>query len=108
MAPHHWQLIGSYPIFESGAATPEACDFSRSGQNTVRGYCHRCDRVDYHTAKVPLTGMIQVNVLDPDGNHIEVQFEATEAGAALGAEDRYGDAAPCVPTRSTRKVKRPA
>ena len=62
-------------------------------------------KVDYNTVKVPLTGMIQVNVLDPDGNHIEVQFEAAEAGATPEAMDRYGDASPALPTRSAKKVK---
>ena len=50
------------------------------------------------------TGMIQINVLDPDGNHIEIQFGAAEADAATDVLDRTGDASPALPTRR-KKVK---
>ena len=38
----------------------------------------RKKKVEHNAIRVPLTGNIQINVLDPDGNHIEVQFAGTE------------------------------
>lgn len=38
----------------------------------------RQQRAAYDISLVPGTGNRQVNVLDPDGNHIEVQFAGTE------------------------------
>lgn len=38
----------------------------------------RRSNVAYEIALVPGSGNRQVNVLDPDGNHIEVQFAGTE------------------------------
>ena len=38
----------------------------------------RRSRTAYEIALVPGSGNRQVNVLDPDGNHIEVQFAGTE------------------------------
>ncbi len=35
-------------------------------------------RTAYQISVVPGSGVRQVNVLDPDGNHIEVQFAGTE------------------------------
>jgi catechol 2,3-dioxygenase-like lactoylglutathione lyase family enzyme len=35
-------------------------------------------KIAYQISLVPGSGRRQVNVLDPDGNHIEVQFEASE------------------------------
>ena len=64
--------------------------------------------VEHNAVRVPLTGIIQINVLDPDGNHIEIQFGAAEADAAPDAMDRVGDASPALPTRRARKMKQPA
>jgi hypothetical protein len=47
--------------------------------------------------------IIQINVLDPDGNHIEVQFGAAEADAVSDVLDRTGDASPALPTATRRK-----
>ncbi len=38
----------------------------------------RRQRTAYQISVVPGSGVRQVNVLDPDGNHIEVQFVGTE------------------------------
>jgi catechol 2,3-dioxygenase-like lactoylglutathione lyase family enzyme len=46
----------------------------------------RAQRVEYRLTTVPDTGNTQVNVYDPDGNHIEIQFAAEEARAARAAE----------------------
>lgn len=65
--------------------------------------------VDYTLVKVPLTGIIQVNVLDPDGNHIEVQFAPAEADQVTGAEDRSRSATTNVPEKRARaRQKQPA
>lgn len=55
--------------------------------------------IDYTLVKVPLTGNIQVNVVDPDGNHIEVQFSGAEADQVTGAEDRSRAATTNAPER---------
>lgn len=52
----------------------------------ARGMASFLDRlkargVDYDIATVPDLEIRQVNVWDPDGNHIEVQFEPDEAQA---------------------------
>ena len=64
----------------------------------------RKKKVEHNAVRVPLTGIIQINVLDPDGNHIEVQFGAAEADGATDVLDRTGDASPALPTKR-KKVK---
>ena len=64
----------------------------------------RKKKVEHNAIRVPLTGNIQINVLDPDGNHIEIQFGAAEAESAPEALDRTGDASPALPTKR-KKVK---
>jgi catechol 2,3-dioxygenase-like lactoylglutathione lyase family enzyme len=57
--------------------------------------------IPYSIAIVPMTNNTQVNVYDPDGNHIEVQFEAADKASAslIGSVvERFG-AAPVVPKR---------
>lgn len=41
----------------------------------------RRDGQDYQIGVVPGLGIIQVNVFDPDGNHIHIDFAPAEAGA---------------------------
>lgn len=38
-------------------------------------------QVPFRAARVPTTGNLQLHVLDPDGNHIELQFSKAEADA---------------------------
>jgi catechol 2,3-dioxygenase-like lactoylglutathione lyase family enzyme len=49
-------------------------------------------KVPYEIAIVPMTGNTQVNVLDPDGNHIEIQFVAAEKAdeSLMRVQERYG------------------
>ncbi|MBX6324043.1 MAG: VOC family protein [Rhodospirillaceae bacterium] len=56
--------------------------------------------VPYEIAIVPMTGNTQVNVLDPDGNHIEIQFDAAEKAEEdlMRVTERYG-ARPVAPKR---------
>ena len=65
----------------------------------------KANDVDYTLVKVPLTGIIQVNVLDPDGNHIEVQFAPAEADQVTGAEDRSRSATTNVPEPRAKKAR---
>ncbi len=51
--------------------------FRASGLADFLARLRRC-RTAYEIALVPGSGNRQVNVLDPDGNHIEVQFAGTE------------------------------
>lgn len=39
-------------------------------------------RVPYRAQRVPTTGNLQLHIADPDGNHIELQFDKAEADAA--------------------------
>jgi catechol 2,3-dioxygenase-like lactoylglutathione lyase family enzyme len=56
--------------------------------------------IPYEIAIVPMTGNTQVNVLDPDGNHIEIQFLAAETAeeSLMQVSERYG-ARPVAPKR---------
>jgi len=40
------------------------------------------DDVPYHLAKVPGLPIVQVNVFDPDGNHLHIDFHADEVPGA--------------------------
>lgn len=39
----------------------------------------KAERIDYKVAKVPDFPIIQVNIWDPDGNHIHIDFHEDEA-----------------------------
>ncbi|MGB0087823.1 MAG: VOC family protein [Rhodomicrobiaceae bacterium] len=39
------------------------------------------DEVPYHEGRVPGTDLLQINVHDPDGNHIHVDFHVGKAGS---------------------------
>ena len=52
--------------------------FSATGLKEFVGRLAR-DRVRYEARKVPRSGAVQVNVWDPDGNHIHVDFPPEES-----------------------------
>ena len=54
--------------------------FSATGLADFLGLL-RCDGQDYQIGVVPGLGIIQVNIFDPDGNHIHVDFAPAEAEA---------------------------
>ena len=57
--------------------------FSATGLKEFVGRLDR-DKVRYEARKVPRSGAVQVNVWDPDGNHIHVDFPPEEfAGIEL-------------------------
>lgn len=56
--------------------------------------------IPYEIAIVPSNQNTQVNIYDPDGNHIEVQFDASDkADFGRKVAERYGDE-PVAPRRS--------
>jgi catechol 2,3-dioxygenase-like lactoylglutathione lyase family enzyme len=52
--------------------------FSATGLKEFMGRLER-DRVRFEARKVPRSGAVQVNVWDPDGNHIHVDFSPEES-----------------------------
>ena len=52
--------------------------FSATGLKEFVGSLER-DKVRYEARKVPRSGAVQVNVWDPDGNHIHVDFAPEES-----------------------------
>jgi catechol 2,3-dioxygenase-like lactoylglutathione lyase family enzyme len=61
----------------------------------------KAETVPYEIAIVPMTGNTQVNIYDPDGNHIEVQFDASDKAALDRVRERQG-ARPVAPKRKLR------
>src|SRR5262249_52398083 len=93
----YWLYAGERPVLHLGEADAgESCDAPVSGtfnhasfdctgkrefeaRLTARG-------VDYRTARVPLTGQVQLFCRDPAGNGVELQFASEEDDAAQGAQ----------------------
>jgi catechol 2,3-dioxygenase-like lactoylglutathione lyase family enzyme len=63
-------LAGQEPRLEHFALRAEAGGLERFIARI------KAARVKYNVTEVPGAGITQVNVYDPDGNHIEVQFAA--------------------------------
>jgi catechol 2,3-dioxygenase-like lactoylglutathione lyase family enzyme len=53
---------------------------SATGLDDFLGHL-KSEEVDYKLAKVPDFPIVQVNIWDPDGNHIHIDFHEDEAGA---------------------------
>lgn len=72
-------LVEAEKEFKSEEAQVEHFAFRSNG--TVKAFQNRMKKTDTPYNVVPLTeiNMIQVNVFDPDGNKIEIQFAASEA-----------------------------
>ncbi len=62
--------------------------FSASG---MRSCVERCKQhgVKYELIAVSEANLVQVNVYDPDGNHIHIDFPAHEAAGLDGITDRF-------------------
>jgi catechol 2,3-dioxygenase-like lactoylglutathione lyase family enzyme len=87
--PGAWLYCGDHPCVHlvGVAAAPANQDpklehfaFAASG---LEGFLARLtrDRIRHETRRVPGLGIIQVNVWDPDGNHIHIDFAPGEGGA---------------------------
>ncbi|MGI9413135.1 MAG: VOC family protein [Hyphomicrobiales bacterium] len=61
-----------------GALSLEHFAFSATGLGAMLAALER-DAVPYKLADVPGFGIIQINLWDPDGNHLHVDFKAEEA-----------------------------
>ena len=83
-----WHYCGKHPVvhivetakkFKTDEAQVEHFAFRSNG--TVKAFQKKMRDTDTPYNVVPLTeiNMIQVNVFDPDGNKIEIQFAASEA-----------------------------
>jgi len=85
-----WLYVGDIPAVHlvEEAEQPQTQDpklehFAFSATGLAGLLAHLDDRgIAYHTARVAELGLLQVNVFDPDGNHIHVDFPPEEADAA--------------------------
>jgi catechol-2,3-dioxygenase len=89
----YWLCAGERPVLHLGEADAgEICDTPVSGTfNHASFNCTgkrefearlRARGVDYRTARVPLTGHVQLFFLDPAGNGVELQFASDEGDTA--------------------------
>lgn len=85
-----WLYAGDMPVVhlveqerESEGRDPKLEHFAFSATGLV-ALIERLEagRIAYETARVPVLGLLQVNIADPDGNHIHVDFSPEEADAA--------------------------
>jgi catechol 2,3-dioxygenase-like lactoylglutathione lyase family enzyme len=87
--PGAWLYCGSEPVVhlvgvseapEKPGKLPqlEHFAFSAKGLREFMGRLDR-DRIRYEARKVPRSGSVQVNIWDPDGNHIHVDFTPEES-----------------------------
>ena len=88
--PGAWLYVGPNPVVHLVGVADEPANtdpklehfaFSATG---LEGFRARLDAADerYDVRVVPKIGIVQVNVWDPDGNHIHIDFQPTEPGAA--------------------------
>ncbi len=88
--PGAWLYAGDMPVVHlvEEAVQPKTQDprlehfaFSATG---LAGLIARLEEraIGYDTVRVPDLGLLQVNIADPDGNHIHVDFTPEEADAA--------------------------
>jgi catechol 2,3-dioxygenase-like lactoylglutathione lyase family enzyme len=88
--PGAWLYTGANPVVHLVAVDAEPANedpklehfaFSARGLQTFK---QRLDELGeaYEVRVVPGLGLVQVNVWDPDGNHIHIDFQPSEPGAA--------------------------
>ena len=97
-----WLYVGDMPVVHlvEEASEPATRDpklehfaFSATGLGSMLAELDERG-IAYDTVRVPGLGLLQVNVFDPDGNHIHVDFAPEEADAAgLSYIKRLEDAA---------------
>lgn len=88
--PGAWLYIGDHPVVHL-----VEIDRPRAGHEpriehfafSAAGLCEFLENltrrgIDYRPARIPEIGALQVNIHDPDGNRIHVDFPADEADAA--------------------------
>lgn len=91
----YWLYAGERPVLHLGEADErETCDAPVSGTfNHASFDCAgksefearlTAHGIEYRTARVPLTGQVQLFCRDPAGNGVELQFAGEEDAAAEG------------------------
>ena len=94
--PGAWLYCGAEPVVhlvgvseqpEKPGKLPQLEHFAFSAKG-LREFVGRLqsDKVRYEARKVPRSGSVQVNVWDPDGNHIHVDF-APEESAGIDLQE---------------------
>lgn len=92
--PGAWLYIGDHPCVHLVGVTAEPTNadpkvehfaFQASGLSSFLADLVR-DFIPHETRKVPGLGIVQVNVWDPDGNHIHIDFAPHEEGAAKAGD----------------------
>ena len=87
--PGAWLYVGEHPVVHLvGEGTePEARDpkiehfaFSATGLEAMIGFLKE-RAIPYETVRVPGLGILQINLFDPDGNHIHIDYAPEEADA---------------------------
>lgn len=89
--PGAWMYVGDKPLVHLvgvDRALPAHQDdlrlehFALSATGLTEFLAHlKAENIDYKMAKVPDFPTVQVNIWDPDGNHIHVDFHTDEAEA---------------------------
>ncbi|NOU06334.1 MAG: hypothetical protein HOO99_09145, partial [Hyphomicrobiaceae bacterium] len=88
--PGAWLYTGAHPVVHLVACDEEPANtdpklehfaFSAKG---LQEFTARLDQLGekYDARVVPKIGLVQINVWDPDGNHIHIDFQPTEPGAS--------------------------
>jgi catechol-2,3-dioxygenase len=97
----YWLYAGERPVLHLGEADAgETCDAPVSGTFNHASFDCTGKRelearltahgIEYRTARVPLTGQVQLFCRDPAGNGVELQFASNEDDAAQGARAERG------------------
>ena len=96
--PGAWLYVGDHPsVHLVGVTTPpevsglrlEHFAFQAKGLNKFVGQLKACGE-RYDIGLVPGFGIVQVNVWDPDGNHIHIDF-APEEGRTVQGDEVFED-----------------
>ena len=100
--PGAWLYTGNHPAVhlvgvaaEPANADPKLEHFAFAAKG-LKEFVTRLDQMGekYEARVVPKFGLVQINVWDPDGNHIHIDFQPDEPGArdmaAWGNKDAMG------------------
>lgn len=88
--PGHWLYVGAMPIVhlvdlnrDAAGVDPKVEHFALSASG-LADFIKRLDAhgVAWSPIRVPELNEVQINIHDPDGNHIHVDFAPEEADAA--------------------------
>ncbi len=88
--PGAWMYAGDHPAVhlvgvdtQPAAQEPALEHFAMTAAGVTEFVAHLEQRgVEYRAGRVPGFGILQINIYDPDGNHIHIDFTPEEADAA--------------------------